>query len=81
MKKKTVKRILIPPKIRENPVSYPPYVNRIMKILARGQQKQTDIFDDNEHANEKLTQKGSAQLRTESLSKVRLLHLHTSRTG
>uniref|UniRef100_K1QI56 Uncharacterized protein n=1 Tax=Magallana gigas TaxID=29159 RepID=K1QI56_MAGGI len=78
--RKTVKRIVIPPKIRKNPVSPPPYVSRIMRILARGKQTQSDTFDDNEHTNEKLTQKGSAELRTESISKEIKEEAITSRT-
>lgn len=77
--KKTVKRIVIPPKTRKTPVSPPPYVSRIMRILARGQQTQSDTLDDNEHTNEKLTQKGSAELRTESISKE-IKQAITSRT-
>nr|XP_034324970.1 uncharacterized protein LOC105329311 isoform X1 [Crassostrea gigas] len=77
--KKTVKRIIVPPKTRKNPASPPPYVSRIMRILARGQKKQSDTFDDNEHTNEKLTRKGSAELRTESISKE-IKQAITSRT-
>ncbi|XP_034323745.2 uncharacterized protein [Magallana gigas] len=78
--KKTVKRIIIPPKTRKNPASPPPYVSRIMRILARGKQTQSDTLDDNEHTNEKLTQKGSAELRTESTSKKIKEEAITSRT-
>ncbi|XP_034324971.2 uncharacterized protein [Magallana gigas] len=76
---KTVKRIIVPPKTRKNPVSPPPYVSRIMRILARGQKKQSDTFDDNEHNNEKLIEKGFAELRTESISKE-IKQAITSRT-
>ncbi|XP_034323768.2 uncharacterized protein [Magallana gigas] len=79
--KKTVKRIVIPPKTRKTPVSPPPYVSRIMRILARGKQTQSDNFDDNEHTNEKLTQKGSAELRAESVSKEIKPEAITSRTA
>ncbi|XP_052701210.1 uncharacterized protein LOC128178200 [Crassostrea angulata] len=78
--KKTVKRIIIPPKTRKTHVSPPPYVSRIMRILARGKQTQSDTFDDNEHTNEKLTQKGSAELRAESTSKEIKPEAITSRT-
>nr|XP_034323769.1 uncharacterized protein LOC117688915 isoform X2 [Crassostrea gigas] len=78
--KKTVKRIVIPPKTRKTPASPPPYVSRIMRILARGQQTQSDNFDDNEHTYEKLTETGSAELRTESISKEIKPEAITSRT-
>lgn len=75
MKQKTVKRIVVPPKIRENPLSYPPYVSRIMKISARGHQNQTEIPDDNQCTNEELTQTRFDELGTESASRA-CLWLH-----
>lgn len=71
---KTVKHIIIPPKIRQNLVSYPlyMYVSRIMKILARGQQNQTEISEDNQCTIEELTQTRFDELGTESASWVRI---------
>lgn len=60
--------------IRQNPVSYPlyMYVSRIMKILARGQQNQTETFEDNQCTIEELMQTRFDELRTESASWVRI---------
>lgn len=56
------------PIVSQNPTNYPPYVNRIMTILARGQQNQTEISDDAKNPRENLTQQRSDEFRTESVS-------------
>ncbi|XP_061197902.1 uncharacterized protein LOC133206012 [Saccostrea echinata] len=44
--KKEVKRIVVPPKIQTDPVEYPPYVARIMRILNRQKQGHGESTDD-----------------------------------
>ncbi|XP_061166539.1 uncharacterized protein LOC133175452 isoform X2 [Saccostrea echinata] len=44
--KKGVKRIVVPPKVQTDPVEYPPYVARIMRILNRQKQGHGESTDD-----------------------------------
>ncbi|XP_062610702.1 uncharacterized protein LOC134272490 [Saccostrea cucullata] len=44
---KGVKRIVVPPKVQTDPVEYPPYVARIMRILNKQKQGQVESSDEN----------------------------------
>ncbi|XP_061166557.1 uncharacterized protein LOC133205196 [Saccostrea echinata] len=48
--KKRVKRIVVPPKVQTDPVEYPPYVARIMRILNRQKQGHGESTDDNKES-------------------------------
>ncbi|XP_062619462.1 uncharacterized protein LOC134281023 [Saccostrea cucullata] len=48
--KKGAKRIVVPPKVQTDPVEYPPYVARIMRILNRQKQGQVESNDDNKES-------------------------------
>ncbi|XP_061166429.1 uncharacterized protein LOC133175351 [Saccostrea echinata] len=53
--KKGIKRIVVPPKVQTDPVEYPPYVARIMRILNRQKQGQLESTDDKKESEDSPT--------------------------